>query len=160
MLRTKGFSASAVIVAGVAARTNAMESHRTTERARQEYVRGAATRMQPVPNGLIHDWIGAVFTPNAIIDGLLSVVRDYSRYKDYLQSGGFIWRIYSVSQYEERDGGVLSWGIPSSVRWLVNPVVKPSGGGLDCQAVLGRQVKRWIHSRSHGDGSRRANTRD
>lgn len=38
MLRTKGFSASAVIVAGVAARTNAMESHRTTERARQEYV--------------------------------------------------------------------------------------------------------------------------
>lgn len=123
MLRTKGFSASAVIVAGVAARTNAMESHRTTERAWQEYVRGAATRMQPVPNGLIHDWIGAVFTPNATIDGLLSVVRDYSRYKDYLQSGGFIWRIYSVSQYEERDGGVLSRGIPSSVRWLVNPVV-------------------------------------
>jgi hypothetical protein len=35
--------------------------------------------MQPVPNGLIHDWIGAVFTPNATIDGLLSVVRDYSR---------------------------------------------------------------------------------
>lgn len=63
MLRTKGFSASAVIVAGVAARTNAMQSHRT-ERARQEYVRGAATRMQPVPNGLIHDWIGAVFTLN------------------------------------------------------------------------------------------------
>lgn len=122
MLRTKGFSASAVIVAGVAARTNAMESHRT-ERARQEYVRVAATRMQPVPNGLIHDWIGAVFTPNATIDGLLSVVRDYSRYKDYLQSGGFIWRIYSVSQYEERDGGVLSRGIPSSVRWLANPVV-------------------------------------
>ena len=79
MLRTKGFSAIAVIVAGVAARTNAMESHRTTEKAWQEYVRGAATRMQPVPNGLIHDWIGAVFTPNATIDGLLSVVRDYSR---------------------------------------------------------------------------------
>ena len=40
-------------------------------------------------------------------------------------------RIYSVSQYEEQDGGVyleieaivLSRGIPSSVRWLVNPVV-------------------------------------
>jgi hypothetical protein len=87
MLRTKGFSAIAVIVAGVAARTNAMESHRTTEKAWQEYVRGAATRMQRVPNGLIHDWIGAVFTPNATIDGLVSLVRDYGRYKDYLQTG-------------------------------------------------------------------------
>jgi len=207
MLRTKGFSAIAVIVAGVATRTNAMESHHTTEKAWQEYVRGAATRIQPVPNGLIHDWIGAVFTPNATIDGLVSVVRDYGRYKDYLPTGshgfpvarfrnsragvfhgvhghvlfvnvarrgryrahgviinshrgysivevitlqqiedygrpgehllpadtggGFIWRIYSVSQYEEWDGGVyleieaivLSRGIPSSVRWLVNPVV-------------------------------------
>ena len=44
MLRTKGFSAIAVIVAGVATRTNAMESHHTTEKAWQEYVRGAATR--------------------------------------------------------------------------------------------------------------------
>jgi hypothetical protein len=44
MLRTKGFSAIAVIVASFAARTNAMESHRTTEKAWQEYVRGAATR--------------------------------------------------------------------------------------------------------------------
>lgn len=41
MLRTKGFSAIAVIVAGVAAKTNAMESHRTTEKACQEFVRGA-----------------------------------------------------------------------------------------------------------------------
>ena len=44
MLRTKGFSAIAVIVAGVAARTNAMESHRTTEKAWQEYVRGVDTQ--------------------------------------------------------------------------------------------------------------------
>ena len=42
--------------------------------------------------------------------------------------GGFMRRIYSISQHEERDGGgyleieaiVLSRGIPSSVRWLVN----------------------------------------
>lgn len=163
--------------------------------------------MQPVPNGLIHDWIGAVFTPNATIEGLLSVVHDYSRYKDIYKpvvtdswsldsgtaaqkffmvwhghvlfvnvamrgrycahdviinshrgysivevrtlqqiedygrpgehllppdtGGGFIQRIYSISQYEERDGGVyleieaivLSRGIPSSVGWLVNPGV-------------------------------------
>jgi len=43
MLRTKGFCAIAVIVAGVAARTNAMDSHRTTE-SMAGVVRGAATR--------------------------------------------------------------------------------------------------------------------
>jgi hypothetical protein len=37
---------------------------------------------QPVPNGLIHDWIGAVFIPSATIDSLLCVVRDYNRYKE------------------------------------------------------------------------------
>jgi hypothetical protein len=162
---------------------------------------------QTVPNGLIHDWIGAVFIPNATIDSLLNVVHDYNRYKDiyrpvvtdsrpldsgtadqefsmvcqrhvlfvnaalrgryrahdvivnphrgygivdatslqqienYGQAGervlppdtdaGFIWRIYSVSRYEERDGGVyleieaiaLSRHVPSFLRWLVNPVV-------------------------------------
>ncbi len=44
---------------------------------------------------------------------------------------GFIWRIHSVSRYQERDGGVyleieaiaLSRDIPPSLRWMVNPVV-------------------------------------
>ena len=56
MLRTKGFSAIAVVVASFAARANAMESHRTTEKAWQEYVRGGATRMQErrCRNKLIH----------------------------------------------------------------------------------------------------------
>jgi hypothetical protein len=35
-----------------------------------------------VPDGLIHDWIGAVFIPNATLDGLFAVVHDYERYKD------------------------------------------------------------------------------
>jgi hypothetical protein len=38
--------------------------------------------MQSVPNGLIHDWIGAVFIPNATIESLLNVPHDYGRYKD------------------------------------------------------------------------------
>jgi len=163
---------------------------------------------QTVPNGLIHDWIGAVFVPNATIDRLLIVVHDYDRYKDIYKpvvmdsrsldagaaeqefsmvwqrhvlfvtaamrgryrahdvivnahrgystveatslqqieeygrpgehllapdtGGGFIWRIHSISRYEERDGGVyleieamvLSRDIPSSLRWMANPVVK------------------------------------
>jgi hypothetical protein len=37
---------------------------------------------QPVPNGLIHDWIGAVFIPNATLERLFAVVHDYDRYKD------------------------------------------------------------------------------
>ena len=35
-----------------------------------------------VPNGLIHDWIGAVFIPNATIESLSRVLHDYNRYKD------------------------------------------------------------------------------
>lgn len=162
---------------------------------------------QGVPNGLIHDWIGAVFIPDATIENLLRVVHDYDRYKEIFKpvvtesqslntavaeqefsmvwrrrvlfvdaamqgryhahdimidshrgysivdtttiqeienyghagqhllppdtGGGFLWRIYSVSRYEQRDGGVyleieaiaLSRDVPGSLRWLVNPVV-------------------------------------
>jgi hypothetical protein len=37
---------------------------------------------QTVPNGLIHDWIGAAFIPNATLDGLFAVVHDYDRYQE------------------------------------------------------------------------------
>ncbi len=36
-----------------------------------------------VPGGLIHDWIGAVFIPNATIGSLFRVLQDYDRYKDF-----------------------------------------------------------------------------
>jgi hypothetical protein len=161
-----------------------------------------------VPQGLIHHWIGAVFLPGARLDDVLSVVRDYGRYKDFYapniiesrlvrrtetedtfalrmlnkavvgkfaldtdfqdshkQLGehkwystsyttrvreienygaaderqvpadigrGLIWRLYSISRFEERDGGVyieleavaLSRDIPGALRWLVDPVVR------------------------------------
>jgi len=35
-----------------------------------------------IQEGLIHDWIGAVFIPNARIDGLTRVLHDYDEYKD------------------------------------------------------------------------------
>jgi hypothetical protein len=38
--------------------------------------------VQAVPNGLIHDWIGAVFIPNATLESLFAVVHDYDRYKE------------------------------------------------------------------------------
>ncbi len=38
---------------------------------------------QSVADGLIHDWIGATFIPNAKIEDLLAVVHDYDRYKQF-----------------------------------------------------------------------------
>jgi hypothetical protein len=161
-----------------------------------------------VPLGLIHDWIGAVFIPNARISEVLSVVRDYDDYKQFYrpsvihakadrtegikdrfslllmnkelflqaalageyeseyfqvdehryyslvhtirvreiqhygepgarslpegQGSGLIWRLSSITRFDERDGGVyveveaiaLSRDIPISLRWLVNPIVR------------------------------------
>jgi hypothetical protein len=45
---------------------------------------------------------------------------------------GYIWRLYSLSRFEQRDGGVyieleaiaLSRNVPASLHWLVNPIVR------------------------------------
>jgi len=47
------------------------------------------------------------------------------------EGSGYIWRLCTISHYQERDGGVyleleaiaLTRSIPASLRWLVNPVV-------------------------------------
>jgi hypothetical protein len=36
-----------------------------------------------VPSGLIHHWMGVAFIPDAKLDNVLGVVRDYTHYKDY-----------------------------------------------------------------------------
>jgi hypothetical protein len=160
-----------------------------------------------VASGLIHDWIAAAFIPDAKLDDVLSVVRDYDRYKTfygpnvidskslstdgpadkfsvllvnkaaaetalegefaacYLQltetrwysvayttrvqeihhyghpgeqklppgkGSGYIWQVYNVTRFEQRDGGVyieqkalaLSRDIPAAVRWVVDPIVR------------------------------------
>src|ERR1700760_1993613 len=38
---------------------------------------------KPVPFGLIHDWIGAVYIPNAKLRDVLFTARDYSHYKEF-----------------------------------------------------------------------------
>ena len=65
----------------------------------------------------------------------LQQIEDYGQRSEYLlppdTGSGFLWKIHSISRYEERDGGVyleveaiaLSRDIPASLRWLVNPVV-------------------------------------
>jgi len=161
-----------------------------------------------VPHGLIHDWIGAIFLPNAKLDDVMRVLGDYDHYKDFYkplvmksklvertddhekvtllmtqkafsvtaavetdnevrivrpdanrayslsdsvrvqeiadygkphehalpegQGPGYVWREFSVSRLEERDGGVyveietiaMSRGIPVAVRWMIKPLVE------------------------------------
>ena len=36
-----------------------------------------------VPDGLIHDWIGATFLLNVKLDDVMQVLDDYDRYKDF-----------------------------------------------------------------------------
>jgi hypothetical protein len=48
------------------------------------------------------------------------------------QGAGYIWRFYSISRMEERDGGVyleteviaLSRDVPASIEWLVAPMIR------------------------------------
>jgi len=48
------------------------------------------------------------------------------------EGGGYIWRLYSVTRFEERDGGVyleiealaLTRDIPGALRWIVDPIVR------------------------------------
>jgi hypothetical protein len=48
------------------------------------------------------------------------------------EGSGYIWRMYSIARYEQRDGGVyaemeamvLTREIPPSFRWLVDPIVR------------------------------------
>lgn len=163
---------------------------------------------KPVPSGLIHDWMGAAFIPDARLKDVLSAVRDYGGYKEFYkptvvdskllgsegacdkylmrvvnkeavaetaldmkyetcyfqtderrwysithttqvqeirhygkaneqelqpsQGSGYIWRLYSIARFEERDGGTyveveaiaLSRDVPVALRWLVNPIVR------------------------------------
>jgi hypothetical protein len=44
---------------------------------------GASHIPRPVPAGLIHDWIGTAFFPNAKLEDVMAVVRDYDHYQDF-----------------------------------------------------------------------------
>src|SRR5215831_14722200 len=161
-----------------------------------------------VPNGLIHDWIGAAFFPEATIEKVFSTTDKYGCYKDFYAptvidsrllwrdgrestfsmrwlkkalsittvmdgdyrasyvrrnetsrygfvwstriqeianygqrselklapdtGSGFIWRLFSISRFEERDGGVyieletmaLSRCVPAHLGWLINPLIR------------------------------------
>src|SRR5712692_1983076 len=55
---------------------------------RNEQLRAGAVLIEPstdqrevrIPNGLIHDWVGAIFIPGATVDKTIALVQDYSNH--------------------------------------------------------------------------------
>jgi hypothetical protein len=167
---------------------------------------------RPIPGGLIHHWVGAVFLPGVSLAAVRSSMRNFDRYKEYysnvvdskyigndghvdqftaiekhdslfsrfaldadssayytklddkrgygvsyttrlqqIQNYGepgqyklepyspkaYVWRLTSITRYEERDGGVymeveaiaLSRDISASLRWLVDRFIRQAASG-------------------------------
>jgi hypothetical protein len=55
-----------------------------------------------VPWGLIHDWRGAAFVPDATIDDVLRVARDYARYKDIYKPVAIESSALSIGKVDDR----------------------------------------------------------
>jgi len=181
------------------------ESHERLRRVRAGEVVVSPVGHSPVavPDGLIHHWIGAAFIPDAHIEDVVGVIRNYNRYTEFYkpsvidaktlsqkavddrfyvvmvdkamfmrraleseyasrftevnasrwysvaettrvqevsdegripdgEGSGYIWRLCTMSRYEERDGGVyieteaiaLSRPIPMALHWVVDPIVR------------------------------------
>jgi len=75
-------------------------------------------------------WYGIAYTTR------IREIRDYGRPEQKElppeQGSGYIWRLYSITRFEERDGGVyveleafaLSRDVPPALRWMVDPIVR------------------------------------
>ncbi|MBV8553739.1 MAG: hypothetical protein JOY54_20765 [Acidobacteriaceae bacterium] len=66
-----------------------------------------AKSIKKVPSGLIHDWVGAVFVPHATLSDVLSVVRDYDRYKQIYRPSVIDSRARERREHEDRFSMVL-----------------------------------------------------
>lgn len=60
-----------------------------------------------VPSGLVHDWIGTAFIPNATIPQVLAAVRDYDRYKNVCRPGVVDSRTCLTAEDEDQFSLVL-----------------------------------------------------
>jgi hypothetical protein len=175
---------------------------------------------RPVSNGVIHDWIGAIFLRGVTPAQVSAVMSDYTRYPEFycpavidaalLTSNGqedrlrvryfrkvlfvsetldaeyqvrhvqvdarrwytiaqstrltdvgeqgsrYLWRLYTVSRFEQRDGGVymeqenivLSRAIPAGFRWLVEPAIRQLSRDLVAGSL--RQTRDAVESTAKG----------
>jgi hypothetical protein len=67
---------------------------------------------------------------------------------------GIIWRLFSITRYAERDGGVyiefeaigLSRDVPASLRWIVEPIVRRTSRASLSTSL--RQTETAVRSRA------------
>jgi hypothetical protein len=65
---------------------------------------------EDVPQGLIHDWVGAVFVPNVTLDRALSVVESYDRYDEFYKP------LFSKCKVLARDGDQVKLNVVATQR--------------------------------------------
>ncbi|MGH9343259.1 MAG: hypothetical protein ACRD19_05800 [Terriglobia bacterium] len=76
---------------------------------------------------------------------------------------GLIWRLYGISRFEQRDGGVyveleavaLSRDVPKALRWLVDPIVhrtSRSSMQVSLQKTEGAVLETRLAARHSGNG--------
>jgi hypothetical protein len=91
----------------------------------------AGRETESAPNGLIHDWIGVVFIPNATIETLLNVIHDYDRYKDIYKPALTDSRSLEIGGGEQmvaRAGAVRRWLRSAVLVLLITIFAGPSFG--------------------------------
>jgi len=87
-----------------------------------------------VPSGLIHDWLGVGFVPNAKIEDIWRIVRDYDRYKEIYRPGV----IDSISHGTDGTKDLFS------MRLVNKSVVAKTALDTDCEASYFRvDDRRW-----------------
>jgi hypothetical protein len=75
-------------------------------------------------------WYGAAHSVR--IQEIENYGQPSQRKLDVGEGTGYIWRMYTIARFEERDGGVyiefeaigLSRDIPGSLRWMVDPMIR------------------------------------
>ena len=73
---------------------------------------------------------------------------------------GLIWRLFSISHFTERDGGVyfeleaiaLSRDVPAPLRWLVEPIIRRLS--QECLSICLRQTEDAVHYHAAMAGGR------
>ncbi len=60
-----------------------------------------------IASGLIHDWVGAVFVPNASLSDVQQVLRDYARYKDLYRPSVVDSKVIALGDDKDRFSTLL-----------------------------------------------------
>ncbi len=79
---------------------------------------------------------------------------------DVGQGTGYIWRVYTITKFEERDGGVyveieaicLSRDVPITLRWLIDPMIRRLSKSSLTSYMASTALRRAFQERECGAG--------